>query len=106
MGFIDRVNTILNRHELSLHCIYEQREIRSAHMTSHILEGHNNRRVYISNTVLMMTLARHVKINQLDFSRICLSMTFYPDVCRCCNLMRFYDWREYVMSVLGTTKHS
>ena len=26
-------------------------------------------------------------------------------VCCCCNLM-FYDWRECVMSVLGTTKHS
>ena len=22
-----------------------------------------------------------------------------------CNLMMFYDWRERVMSVLGTTKH-
>ena len=24
----------------------------------------------------------------------------------CCNLMIFYDWRECVMSALGTTKHS
>ena len=31
---------------------------------------------------------------------------FLPDVCCCCNLMIFYDWRECVMSVLGTTKHS
>ena len=27
-------------------------------------------------------------------------------VCRCCNLMMFYDRHECVMSVLGTTKHS
>ena len=26
-------------------------------------------------------------------------------MCCCCNLM-FYDWSEWVMSVLGTTKHS
>ena len=26
--------------------------------------------------------------------------------CSCCNLMMFYDWRECVVSVLGTTKHS
>ena len=25
--------------------------------------------------------------------------------CCCCNLMMFYDWRDCVMSVLGTTKH-
>ena len=24
----------------------------------------------------------------------------------CCNLMMFYDWRECVMSVLGTARHS
>ena len=27
-------------------------------------------------------------------------------ICCCCNLMMFYDWSEYVMSALGTTKHS
>ena len=32
-----------------------------------------------------------------------LSVTFHPNDC-CCNL--FYDWRECVMSVLGTTGHS
>ena len=25
---------------------------------------------------------------------------------RCCDLMMFYDWRECVMGVLGTRKHS
>ena len=25
------------------------------------------------------------------------------DVCCCCNLMKFYDWRECVMNALGTT---
>ena len=31
---------------------------------------------------------------------------FYPSVCRCyCNLL-FYDWRECVISALGTTRHS
>ena len=29
---------------------------------------------------------------------------FYLDVCCCCHLMMFYDWRECVMSVLGTKK--
>ena len=40
---------------------------------------------------------------QLEFSCIYLSMTFYPDVCCCCNLMMLYGWRECVLSVLGTT---
>ena len=39
---------------------------------------------------------------QLEVSCIYLSMTFYPDVCCCCNLM-LYDWRECVLGVLGTT---
>ena len=39
----------------------------------------------------------------MDFSCIYLLMTFYPDVCCCGNLM-FYDWRECMMSTLGTTK--
>ena len=33
-------------------------------------------------------------------------MTLYRDVYCCCNLMTFYDWREFVISVLGTTTHS
>ena len=31
---------------------------------------------------------------------------FLPDFCCCCKLMMFYNWRECMMSVLGTTKHS
>ena len=35
---------------------------------------------------------------------IYLSLTFYPSF-GCC-LIFFYDWRECVTSVLGTTEHS
>jgi len=41
---------------------------------------------------------------QLDvgwISHIYLSMTFYPDILCCCNLMMFYDWSECAMSVLA-----
>ena len=30
----------------------------------------------------------------------------HRSICCCCNLKMFHDWRECVMSVLGTTEHS
>ena len=49
---------------------------------------------------------------QLDvswISHVFIYDWFFPrmfDVCCCCNLTMFYDWRECVMDVFGTTKHS
>ena len=50
-----------------------------------------------------------------DMHSLCASGIFHVFICEClftrmficccCNLM-FYDWREGVMSVLGTTKQS
>ena len=42
----------------------------------------------------------------LSFGRVRTYVISAMFVCCCCNLMIFYDWRECVMSVLGTTNHS
>ena len=43
---------------------------------------------------------------QLDFSCICYTDDFVPQSLLLLYFNLFYNWRECVMSVLGTTKHS